>query len=96
MPFGMFGGTKLENDLNFKLDVSMNDMIMKVYRADADVSEIASGNKTITVRPSIDYLINNRFSVRMFYDSNAVKPYTSQTYATTNTNFGLNLRVFLQ
>ena len=96
IPFGLFGGIKLENDLNFKLDIAINDMKMKVYRSDADHSEIASGNKNITVRPSIDYLINRRFSMRVFYDSNAVKPYTSQTYATSYTNFGMNLRVFFQ
>lgn len=96
MPFGLFGGSKLENDLTFKFDMAMNDMKTKVYQVDANTSEVASGNKNIAIRPSIDYLINSRFSVRMFYDSNAIKPYTSQTYATSNTSFGLNLRVFLQ
>jgi cell surface protein SprA len=96
LPFGLFGGVKLENDLNFKVDVAINDMKTKVYRSDSDYSEVASGNRNITLRPSIDYLINRSFSVRMFYDSNAVKPYTSQTYATSYTNFGVNLRVFFQ
>lgn len=95
-PFGMFNKVKLENDLNFKLDIAVNDMKTKVYRSDSDYSEVASGNRNITVRPSIDYLINRSFSVRVFYDSNAVKPYTSQTYATSYTNFGVNLRVFFQ
>jgi cell surface protein SprA len=95
-PFGLFSGLKLENDLNFKLDVSVNDMKTKVYRSDSDYSEVASGNRNITIRPSIDYLINRSFSVRVFYDSNAVKPYTSQSYATSYTNFGVNLRVFFQ
>lgn len=96
LPFGLLGGVKLENDLNFKLDMALNDMKTKVYRSDSDYSEVASGNKNITIRPSIDYLINQRFSIRVFYDSNAVKPYTSQTYATSYTNFGVNLRVFFQ
>lgn len=96
IPFGLFGGVKLENDLSFKLDVALNDLKTSVFRTGNESSEIASGNKSITFRPSIDYLINQRFSIRMFLDSNAVKPYTSQTYATSYSNFGLNLRVFLQ
>ena len=95
-PFGWFAQRKVSNDLTFKLDVAINDMKTLVYRSDSEFSEIASGNKNITYRPSIDYMFNNRFNIRMFFDSNAVKPYTSQTYATAYSNFGFNLRILLQ
>uniref|UniRef100_F4CCF8 Gliding motility protein SprA N-terminal domain-containing protein n=1 Tax=Sphingobacterium sp. (strain 21) TaxID=743722 RepID=F4CCF8_SPHS2 len=95
-PFGWFADRKVSNDLTFKLDVAINDMKTLVYRSDSEFSEMASGNKNITYRPSIDYMFNNRFNIRMFFDSNAVKPYTSQTYATAYSNFGFNLRILLQ
>jgi cell surface protein SprA len=95
MPFGWFGG-KTNNDINFKLDVAIRDNKTLIYRADVEAAEVSSGAKNITMRPSIDYVINQRFNLNIFYDSNITKPYTSQTFNTSFTNFGLNLKLLLQ
>nr|WP_325638355.1 cell surface protein SprA [Parapedobacter sp.] len=96
MPFGWFSGFRMDNDLNFRLDVSLNDLKTLVYRSDINESEVSAGNKSISYRPSVDYVINQRFNIRLFYDSNSVRPYTSQTFATSYANFGFNLRLMLQ
>ncbi|WP_257657384.1 T9SS outer membrane translocon Sov/SprA [Parapedobacter lycopersici] len=96
MPFGWFSNFKMSNDLNFRLDVSINDLKTLVYRSDINESEVSAGNKSISYRPSIDYVINQRFNIRLFFDSNSVRPYTSQTFATSYANFGFNLRVMFQ
>lgn len=96
MPFGWFSNFKMSNDLNFRLDVSLNDLKTLVYRADINESEVSAGNKSVSYRPSVDYVINQRFNIRLFFDSNSVRPYTSQTFATSYANFGFNLRVMLQ
>lgn len=95
-PFGLFGGRKLSNDLNFKMDFAINDRKTVIYRADVEDAEVSSGAKNITVRPSIDYVLNQRFNVRLFYDGNITKPYTSQTFNTSFSNFGVSLRFTLQ
>ena len=95
-PFGLFGGRKLTNDLNFKLDFALNDRKTVIYRADVTDAEISSGAKNITVRPSLDYVLNQRLNIRMFYDGNITKPYTSQTFNTSFSNFGVSLRFTLQ
>jgi len=95
-PFGLFDGKVLNNDLNFKLDVAVRDNKTLIYRADIESAEISSGAKNITMRPSIDYVINQRFNLSVFYDSNITKPYTSQTFNTSVTNFGINLKLLLQ
>ncbi len=95
-PFGWFSGFKLNNDLNFKLDVAVRDNMTLIYRADIVSAEISSGAKNITYRPSIDYAINQRFNMSLFYDSNITKPYTSQSFNTAFTNFGINLKLLLQ
>lgn len=95
-PFGWFEQRKMRNDLTFKLDVAVNDSKTLVYRQDTNFSEVASGNKNITLRPSVDMMLNDRFNIRLFFDSNSVRPYTSQTFATAYSNFGFNLRVLLQ
>jgi cell surface protein SprA len=84
---------KPNNDINFKLDVAIRDNKTLIYRADIEAAEVSSGAKNITMRPSIDYVINQRFNLNIFYDSNITKPYTSQTFNTSFTNFGIEFEV---
>jgi cell surface protein SprA len=94
-PFGLMSG-KQDNDVNFKVDFSLQDNKILIYRADVQAAEVSSGAQNITVRPSIDYVINQRFNLNIFYDSNITRPYTSQTFNTAFTNFGINLKLLLQ
>jgi len=96
LPFGLFEDRKWTNDVNFKMDFSLNDRKTTVYRSDTNQAEISGGNKNISFSPSLDYTINQFYNLRLFYNSNAVRPYTSQNYATSYTYFGLNLRVMFQ
>jgi cell surface protein SprA len=95
-PFGLFSGLKMNNDMNFKLDFALSDRKTVIYRADVEDAEVSSGAQNITVRPSLDYVLNQRFNIRMFYDGNITKPYTSQTFNTSFSNFGVSLRFTLQ
>ncbi|RYF25710.1 MAG: cell surface protein SprA [Flavobacteriales bacterium] len=94
-PFGLFKDVKMDNNMDFKLDVSVRDNKTVIYRADIAEAEVSSGAKNITLRPSVDYILNQRFNVRVFYDSNITKPYTSQSFNTSFSNFGFSLRVTL-
>ena len=95
-PFGLFSGRKLSNDLNFKTDFALNDRKTVIYRADVPDPEVSSGSKNITIRPSLDYILNQKLNLRLFYDGNITKPYTSQTFNTSFSNFGVSLRFTLQ
>lgn len=96
LPFGWFSDRKMNSDLNFKLDVAINDRKTMVYRSDLNRSEISAGNKSISFNPTLDYMINQMYNIRLFLNTNSVKPYTSQNYATSYTNFGINLRIMFQ
>ncbi|WP_449288931.1 T9SS outer membrane translocon Sov/SprA [Mucilaginibacter litoreus] len=97
MPWGLFGtGARTNNDVNFKLDVAIRDNKTLIYRADVAGAEVSSGAQNITLRPAIDWVINQRFNLNLFYDSNITKPYTSQAFTTSFTNFGINLKLLLQ
>ncbi|EHQ28347.1 T9SS outer membrane translocon Sov/SprA [Mucilaginibacter paludis] len=95
-PFGLFKNVLLNNDMNFKLDFSINDTKTLIYRADIQSAEVSSGSQNIAVRPSVDYMINKRFNLRVFYDSTITKPYTSQAFNTSFANFGFSLKLLLQ
>jgi cell surface protein SprA len=94
-PFGWFSG-RAKNDVNFKVDFSLQDTKDLIYQEGVALAQVSSGAQNITVRPSIDYLINTRFTLNLFYDSNITRPYTSQTFNTAFTNFGINLKLLLQ
>ncbi|MES2828199.1 MAG: cell surface protein SprA [Bacteroidota bacterium] len=94
-PFGLFSQLKMENNMDFKLDVALRDNKTVIYRADIAEAEVSSGAKNITLRPTVDYVLNQRFNIRLFYDSNITKPYTSQTFNTSFSNFGFSLRITL-
>ncbi|RZJ70164.1 MAG: cell surface protein SprA, partial [Flavobacterium sp.] len=94
-PFGWFSNLKLDNNMDFKLDVSVRDNKTVIYRADIEEAEVSSGAKNISLRPTVDYVLNQRFNVRLFYDSNITKPYTSQSFNTSFSNFGFSLRMTL-
>ncbi|MES2425797.1 MAG: cell surface protein SprA [Bacteroidota bacterium] len=95
-PFGLFDNLILKNDLNFKLDFALRDNKTLIYQADVTAAQISSGAQNITYRPSIDYTISQRFILNLFYDSNLTKPFTSQAFNTSFTNFGVNLKLLLQ
>jgi cell surface protein SprA len=95
-PFGLFSGTTRKNDVNFKIDFSLRDNKTLIFQADVPAAQVSSGAQNITVRPSVDWVINTRFNLNLFYDSNITRPYTSQTFNTAFTNFGINLKLLLQ
>ena len=95
-PFGLFSNLLLKNDMTFKFDFALTDNKTVIYRPDVQEADISSGAKNITVRPSINYVINQRFNMQLFYDSNITKPYTSQSFNTAFTNFGVNLKLLFQ
>ncbi|RZL50593.1 MAG: cell surface protein SprA [Pedobacter sp.] len=94
-PFGWFSQLKMDNNMDFKLEVAVRDGKTVIYRADIEEAEVSAGQKNITLRPSIDYILNQRFNVKLFYDSNITKPYTSQQFNTSFSNFGFSLRMTL-
>jgi cell surface protein SprA len=95
-PFGMFNNTILKNDLTFKVDFALHDNKTLIYQADVLAAQVSSGAQNIQYRPSIDYALNQRFNLSLFYDSNLTKPYTSQSFNTAFTNFGFDLKLLLQ
>jgi cell surface protein SprA len=86
---------RLDNDLNFRFDFSYRDNITINHRIDEATPQITSGNKTITIQPSIDYIISDRLNIRIFYDRTQTIPKISSGFPTTNSKGGITLRFSL-
>ncbi|SJZ71880.1 T9SS outer membrane translocon Sov/SprA [Sediminibacterium ginsengisoli] len=97
LPFKLPGGkgNRLENDLVFKLDLSMRDVSTSNSRLDQSNAYGTGGQKEITIQPAVDYVVNNRINVRFYFDQRRVIPYISTSAPTTNTRAGINVKISL-
>ena len=87
---------KLDNEINFRLDVRIRDNVTANSRLDQDNNFATGGSKEITISPTIDYFLSNRVNVKLFFDQRKVKPYISSSAPTTNTRAGVQIRISLQ
>lgn len=88
-------GKKLDNDINFRLDLSVRDDATSNSKLDQDNAFSTGGQKVVSIQPSIDYVLNNRVSLKLYFDQNKVIPYISTSAPVTNTRAGLQLRISL-
>lgn len=86
----------LENDLNIRFDFSLRDGITVVRQIESDQYNATAGIKTLSIKPTIDYKINDNLNFRMFYNRNVNTPVTSNSFPTTLTDFGVTLRYTMQ
>lgn len=95
LPFSFGNGQKvLKNDLNVKMDFNIRMNRGAIHRMDQTIaSQIINGSRVISIKPSVEYVINQRFQVRLFYDRLVTKPYISTTFPTAITSLGFSLRI---
>ncbi len=89
------GTGKLDNEINFRLDLRIRDNVNANSRLDQDNNFATGGSKEITISPTIDYFLNNRINIKLFFDQRRVKPYISSSAPTTNTRAGVQVRISL-
>ena len=92
---GEEAGKALQNDITFRLDFSIRDDATSNSRLDQNSSFSTAGQKVIKINPSIDYILNNRINVRLFFDQLRSIPYISTAAPVTNTRAGVQLRISL-
>lgn len=89
------GSGKLDNEINFNLMISVRDNVTANSRLDQDNGFATGGSKDITINPTIDYYLNNRVNVKLYFEQRKVKPYISSSAPTTNTRAGIQVRISL-
>ena len=92
-----FGGKKptLENDVTFRFDMSFRDDITTNFRLDQDLNEPTGGLTIIQIAPTIDYLVNDRFNVQLYFNRQQTIPKISTAFPITTTNAGVKVRMSL-
>ena len=97
LPFNI-GGRKriLNNDINFRLDISIRDQITKVRKLDLLTNDPVSGQNVFTLKPNIDYMINAKLKLKIFYQRTSTTPYTSNQYQTIIQSGGFSIIYTIQ
>ena len=89
------GKKKLQNDLNYRLDVSVRNDQTTNSQLDQYNTYGTGGQKVVTIQPSIDYILNKRIDAKLFFDQRRTTPYISTSAPTITTRFGLQLKIGL-
>ncbi|MCY1635390.1 T9SS outer membrane translocon Sov/SprA [Marinifilum sp. D737] len=98
--FGMIIGSgsrqkKYNSDLNLRADLSVRKNSTIIRKIVDEVDQLTSGQKVVTLKFSADYVLSNRFNLRLYYDRIVNTPYVSLSYPTTTTEFGASIRFTL-
>ncbi|MEY4875286.1 MAG: cell surface protein SprA [Bacteroidota bacterium] len=86
---------KLDNDLTFRFDFSYRNDKTANYKLDQNIQGFTRGMKSIGIAPYIDYVVNNRVNIRLFYDYRRTIPATSASFPITAVKAGIKVRFTL-
>ena len=86
---------ELKSDLNLRADLSIRDNKTIMRKIVEETNEPTAGQKIFTLKFTADYVLSDRFNLRLFYDRIVNKPFVARTFPTYNTKFGFTLRFTL-
>ncbi|MFO7935761.1 MAG: cell surface protein SprA [Bacteroidales bacterium] len=83
---------EFNSDLNVRVDFSMRNNRTVIRKLeDLSGSEITAGQRILSLNASADYMLSDKFTVRVFYDQRLTTPYISNSYPNANYNVGFSL-----
>lgn len=86
---------RIKSDMNLRLDFSLRDNRTMIRKLEEDLNQATSGQKLISIKVNADYVINQRFNIRLFYNAAINTPVVSSSFPTQNHAAGLSLRFTL-
>ncbi len=88
-------GRPLKSDINLRANVSIRGNQTVIRKVVENVNQVTSGQNLIKIETSADYVLNERLTVKAFFDKSLTKPYVSSSYPTGNANAGVSVRFTL-
>ncbi len=83
---------EFSSDLNVRADFSMRNNRTVIRKLeDLSGSEITAGQRIFSLKASLDYMLSDKFTIRVFYDQRLTTPYISNSYPNANYNVGFSL-----
>jgi cell surface protein SprA len=85
----------LNNDINIRADVTYGKNKTLIRKLIEENNQTTAGQESFSIKFSADYNLSEVFIVRLFYDRILNSPFISNSYRTTNSNFGVSFRFTL-
>ncbi|MEO0471503.1 MAG: cell surface protein SprA, partial [Bacteroidota bacterium] len=91
----------LQNSANFQFRATVRDTRERNRYLDATglnptrAPEYTRGTLNIIISPSIDYVVNNRLNIKLFFERNINNPYVNTAFNTSFTSAGVQVRFTL-
>lgn len=83
------------NDLNLRADISYRKNKTVLRKIVEEDNQITAGQSAFTIKTYADYMLSDRFQLRVFFDKVLNNPFTQLSFPTSNTNFGVSFRFTL-
>lgn len=95
LPFKSRGRvTTLENDLTFRMNVTVRDTETIQYKID-DTPTVTNGSLNIQIMPNVSYVLNEKLNVQFYFERTINEPSLSTTPRRTTTRAGFQVRFSL-
>ena len=88
-------GKLLKSDITLKCDFSIRSNKTVLRRIDQNINQISAGQQVISLNFSADYMLNERFTLRAFFDKVINNPFISSSFPNSTTNAGISVRFSL-
>lgn len=95
LPFKINGETVvLKNDVQFRFNLTIRDT-KTIQRKIEEVDLITNGGLNFQMRPTINYIVNQKLNLTFYFDRNINNPRILNTFPRKNTLFGVQVRFSL-
>ena len=84
----------LKNDLTFRFDLRFSDT-KTTQRSFNGMNTVSAGNLLVSIKPNINYVVNQRLNLQFYFDHTINSPKVSNSFYRTNTLFGIQVRFTL-
>ncbi|MFT7378034.1 MAG: cell surface protein SprA, partial [Sphingobacteriales bacterium] len=75
--------------------MSIRDNKTIVHRLALGDATASSGSRIFTFRPEIDYVVNERFNINLFFERSSTTPFTSNSFKNSISYGGVKIRFTL-
>ena len=89
------GQKAYSNDLNIRADLAFRKNKTLLRKLAEDDNQLTAGQNAVTLKTTADYMLSDRFQLRLYYDKVVNEPFTSSAFPTATTNFGMSFRFTL-
>ena len=81
------------NDIIVQIDFSYGNNISVIHLFDSEIQpQVSSGARNISLRPTLDYELNEKITIRLYGEYNRTVPWTSNSYPITRFKTGTTVR----